>query len=178
MGRWSCRASTRRPGAWTCAWRRGAGPGQEQAPGAASLHPSGNRIEYRYSDLTGLTNLPGLVEWYANSEQGLEQGFTLPSPTGGGETIVLELAIDTELAARLTADGTAVEFVDASGAAVAALWQTCRPPTRPAALCRSPYRWQEGAWGEGRSLVLTVEAAGAAFPITLDPTITGLSDNA
>ncbi len=49
--------------------------GMVEAPGSASLHPSGDRIEYRYTDLSGL------IEWYVNSEQGLEQGFIVPSPS-------------------------------------------------------------------------------------------------
>ncbi|HSN77022.1 MAG TPA: integrin alpha, partial [Anaerolineae bacterium] len=79
------------------------------AEGAQPLQVAGNRVQYRYSNL--------VVE-YANTDQGVDQTFTLPAPLGGAEGIALELALDTDLAARLSDDGMAVEFAGASGAAV------------------------------------------------------------
>jgi hypothetical protein len=79
------------------------------AEGAQPLLVTGNRVEYRYSDL--------VVE-YANTEQGVDQTLSLPAPLGGAEGIALELALDTDMAARLSDDGMAVEFAGASGAAV------------------------------------------------------------
>ena len=105
------------------AWRLGLRPAVEDAheEGAhegSPLRVEGNRVEYRYSD-------SGLVEWYTNTEEGLEQGFSLPTgrgdpaPTARGEGIALEMELDTGLAARLSEDGTAVELAGAGGAAVA-----------------------------------------------------------
>ena len=153
--------------------------GVEQAPDRASLHPSGPRIEYRYPDPSGL------IEWYVNGEQGLEQGFTLAAPPGSEtagdrDAIVLELALDTDLAGRLAADG-AVELVDPAGAVVlryGSLYATDATgralPThlelvsgQASAVSRQP-----------SAIRLIVDAAAAVFPITLDPTITGLSPTA
>ncbi len=150
--------------------------GAPQAAGNASLQASGPRIEYRY---------PDLVEWYVNDEQGLEQGFTLAAPQGtdmarSTDAIVVELALATDLAARLAWDG-AVELVDPAGAVVlryGSLYATDAEghalPTRLALVSG-----QLSAVSRQRSAIrLTVDAAAAAFPITLDPTITGLSPTA
>ena len=91
------------------AWRLDLRVATEGAHGGAPLQVDGNRIEYRYAD--------GVVA-YANTEAGLEQRVTLAASPGRAGGIALELALDTDLAARLTADGTAVELADAAGAAV------------------------------------------------------------
>ena len=72
----------------------------------------GNRVEYRRT---------GLIEWYLNDERGLEHGFTLDAPPDGeGDLLVLEMALDTDLAPILTGDpaataGQAIEFARARG---------------------------------------------------------------
>jgi hypothetical protein len=148
--------------------------GAEAAPGEASLAADGNRIEYRY---------PGLVAWYVNTEQGLEQGFTLPAPAGEagarGE-LVLDLALATGLAPRLTADGAAVEFALAGDGAAggAAVLRYGDLHAIDAAGRTLPVRLEllgPSAIGHQPSAIrVAVDATGAVYPITLDPTITGL----
>ena len=155
--------------AWRLGLRLAAGGAHgEGAHGGAPLRGEGNRVEYRYSDLTGLSTLSGVVVWYENSEQGLEQRFSLPSPlllpspSGrgvGGEGIALEMALDTGLAARLSEDGTAVEFAAAGGAAVARydLLAVTDAQGQPVAARLEP---------AGRSLRLMV-AGEAAYPLAV-----------
>jgi hypothetical protein len=90
------------------AWGR---EGAHQPVPPATLHPGGNRIEYRRGVLT---------EWYVNDEQGLEQGFTLHSPpvSSSPDPLVLELVLTGDLTPHLIGDGTAIEFTTAGGVCV------------------------------------------------------------
>jgi hypothetical protein len=59
-----------------------------QKPAAATLSASGNRVEYKRRDLT---------EWYVNSSEGLEQGFTLSERPGtrdrGRDPLVIAMGV-------------------------------------------------------------------------------------
>ena len=146
--------------------------GAAQPPGVEELAIEGNRVEYHYAG--------GLVEWYVNNEQGLEQGFTLARPPAGAthaSPLQVEMAFTTSLEARQTADDAAVEFVDASGATVLRYGDLYAVDATGRALpCSLSLRGEDRS--EGAGLVLTVDTAGAAFPITIDPAITGLSPTA
>jgi PKD repeat protein len=144
-------------------------------PAPAEMVSDGNRLEYRRA---------GLSEWYTNDERGLEQGFTLDSPPPGeGETIVVEMALDTGLIPILTGDsgqapsgtsGQAVEFTlpegnvvllrysdlyayDAAGRQLPARMELsgCHRSARPGS-CR---------------LQLVVEGARARYPLRIDPLV-------
>ncbi len=80
--------------------------------GGGRLAADGNRIEYRYP------SLPGLTEAYANDEAGLRQELTLASALPGGGPGVIDLSMSGDLVASLSADGTAVELAAADGAPV------------------------------------------------------------
>jgi hypothetical protein len=109
---------------------------------------------------------PGLVEWYLNSPEGLEQGFTLERPPAGEGPLVLVLALSgarAELAGsklRLeTHSGRRLAFgdlaaQDADGAGVAA-------------------RFERSA--EDR-IALVVDDRGARYPLTIDPLLTATAD--
>ncbi len=83
------------------------------------------------------------------------------------------MALDTDLAVRLAADG-AVELVDPSGAAVLRYGELHAVDATGRALSTR----LELVSGQPSAIRLTVDAAAAVFPITLDPTITGLSPTA
>src|SRR6185437_11159829 len=74
--------------------------------GAARPAEVGDRVEYRR---------PGIVEWYADTPAGLEQGFTLPFPpcAGGGRGVVVELG--SGLRAVVSRGGREARLRDASG---------------------------------------------------------------
>jgi hypothetical protein len=109
---------------------------------------------------------PGLVEWFENSDAGLEQGFTLAArPDGRGE-LVLELALSEARAARRgddlvfsTAAGRrlrygALHVVDAAGRTLPARFELASP----------------------QRVRIAVDDAGAAYPIVVDPLLTQVAD--
>jgi hypothetical protein len=109
---------------------------------------------------------PGLVEWYANSPRGLEQGFTIEEQPAGRGSLLLELEVG---GARASRRGDRV-FLQA---------ETGR---------RLAYGGLAAADSEGRALVarlevpadsrlrLVVEDAGAAYPVVIDPLLTATAD--
>ncbi|NIN09521.1 MAG: hypothetical protein GTO76_12965, partial [Planctomycetales bacterium] len=127
-----------------------------------------------------------LTEWYFNDARGLEQGFTLarpptPSPAwvregvppqrlGAGDSLVLEMGIATDLRPRLTADGQAVLFADASGQSVlryADLHVTdATGHVFPARLEMDTHHVSRIT---DHALRIVIDDAGAAYPLTVDP---------
>ncbi len=132
---------------------------------AANLHSKGNRIEYRRELLT---------EWYVNDERGLEQGFTLFSPPrtanpGSQSAIVLELVLSGDLTASLSGDGQAIELTTRDRVQVLRYGDLAVTDaagrTLPAHLEVVTHH----------TLRITLDATHAVYPITVAPTITGLS---
>ncbi|MDR4469907.1 MAG: FG-GAP repeat protein [Nitrospira sp.] len=117
----------------------------------------GHRVEYRHGNL---------IEWYVNDQQGVEQGFTLKDrpARGAGESLRLELTVDSSLTAKWMGEGQGVQYRDVDGTAV----------LRYSGLV---------AWdATGRKLVarmapldgglaLQIEDQSAVYPVTIDPTI-------
>jgi hypothetical protein len=136
----------------------GVGRGEDLSPVApGELASEGSRVEIRRS---------GLVEWYANSPAGLEQGFTLAERPDGEGVLALELAVEHASASlrgervilatpvgRRLAYGKLV-VVDATGAPVAARLEVPEP---------------------GR-VRLVVADAGAPYPLKIDPLLTETAD--
>ncbi len=132
----------------------GWGRGDALAPVRSGVVSSnGARVEIRR---------PGLVEWYLNSPDGLEQGFTVDTRPGGEGPLTLELRVE-RARARLSAgrillatpSGRRLEYgklavVDARGAPVDSSL-TVPDPTR---------------------VHLTVADAMANYPLTIDPLLT------
>jgi hypothetical protein len=125
-------------------------------PAPATLTGTGNRVEYRRGDLT---------EWYVNSSQGLEQGFTLAQRPGegrDGEPLVIALGVSGGLRPAQKTGGDAVLFESDQGVVL-----------RYAGL---------RAWDAGGGLILAsrlevrdravrliVEDESAEYPLTIDP---------
>jgi hypothetical protein len=132
--------------------------GEERAPvPPGRVSSEGTRVEIRRRDL---------VEWYVNSRDGLEQGFTLARrPTGEGP-LVLEIAVSgarariagSELRIRTAAGRTlaygALAAKDAGGKALPARFETP---------------------GEDR-IALVVDDRGARYPVAIDPLLTATAD--
>jgi hypothetical protein len=137
--------------------------GEQHAAGAAQLSALGKRLEYQRG---------ALVEWYVNSEQGLEHGFTLSSPPGGaGDDLSLDLSLSGNLTPLLVEAGQAVEFSTPGGVSIlrygalhAADAAGKQLPARLELLTR-PFS----------GLRLHVDLSGASFPITIDPLLTSPS---
>ena len=108
--------SSRKNLAWQTDWRlKSVGYGAEQSlisPGV--LHSFENRIELRRDDI-------GLIEYFENQPDGLEQGFILNRKIDGANADKpLQIVLETSgnLQAKASADGQAVEMFDAGGAKV------------------------------------------------------------
>jgi hypothetical protein len=140
------------------AWGRA---GAVRPASSAQLQVRENLIEYQRD---------GLVEWYRNDEQGLEQGFTLLSaPEGGqpGGPLQLDLALGGNLVPEMILDGAGIELrtlIGDDGLRYGGLQATdATGQSLPAWLVL-----------QGSTLSIRIEDAGAAYPIEIDPTITGL----
>jgi hypothetical protein len=155
--------------------------GRVQPVAAAELVVSGNRIEYRRGELT---------EWYVNDERGLEQGVTLASSPGGrpqGSPLQFDLALLGNLTPALSDDGAAIEFTtpdgmrvlrysdlrahDATGRELPA----CLELTQSGITHHASPATYDATRRTQHALRIIVDDSNAVYPITIDPTLTGLS---
>lgn len=114
-----------------------------------------NRVEYRRGTLT---------EWYVNGPAGLEQGFTIATPPGPGEsgTLTLALGLSGNLKATVDANKTGVTLGgDQGGAAYRYAGLSAYDSTGQKLHSRLELR--------GKLLLLRVNAEGAQFPVIVDP---------
>ena len=134
---------------------RGYGYGETmQKVGAAVPEANLNRIDYRRG---------GLTEWYVNGPIGLEQGFTLSDPPrkGEGSLLTIALALSGDLQAAIDQNGGGLSL---SGDG--------KPVLRYAGLSardasgRALHAWLELS---GSELLLRTDAAGARYPVVIDP---------
>jgi len=136
------------------AWKRA---GQLQLAEPARLEADGARISYLRS---------GLVEWYVNGPQGLEQGFTISAASAGDDAAPIELrmALQGALTPRLDPDRKgltlhgAKDGVSVSYAGLSA-WDADGEPLGT---------WLELSPG---AISIMVDATGANYPLTIDPLI-------
>jgi hypothetical protein len=127
--------------------------------GAPRAGSTANRVEY-----AGRAAGAQVDEWYVNGPLGLEQGFTLgASPcTGAGGDVVIEVRTGG-LSAVASPGAEGLELWDAAGTArvrYTDLWAV------DAAGATLPARMETSAAG----IALRVDAHGARFPVTVDPT--------
>jgi hypothetical protein len=122
----------------------------------------GNRVEYTRHRIT---------EWYVNDEQGLEQGFTLEAPPEDPSSeswIHIELSFSGALTASASEDGKTIEFVTPGGVSVL-LYGKLRAIDAAGNLLAA------NMIVNGSSIRLRVDAAAAAYPVTVDPLTTSPS---
>jgi FG-GAP repeat len=105
----------------------------------------------------------GLDEWYANGPAGLEQGFTLERAPARRRTGPLTLAIDLSGVARASVErhGTGLTLAGAEGGRLlyrGLIATDARGRRLPAGLAL-----------RGGVLLVRVDAAGARYPLTVDP---------
>ena len=126
------------------------------APAPAAGRATKNRVDYASR---------GVSEWYANGPLGVEQGFTVASPSAadGAGRLTLSLALSGNLAPTLTAGGHGLDFQRAGKPIMA-------------------YRGLAASDARGRSLrawlvlrnggvLVRVDARGARYPVRIDPVI-------
>jgi len=128
-----------------------------QPVASAKPEASGNRVEYRRGAMT---------EWYLKGPAGLEQGFTISKPPVAGKsgTLTLVLALSGNLIATVDEAKTGLSI--ANGKKTFELRYTGL-----AAYDAGEHKLQ--AWLElrGRQLLVRVSAAGAHYPVVVDPYI-------
>jgi len=142
----------------TLSWVGVGRPGKLRAPGPGTVSSEQARVEVRRA--------AGLVEWYRNSPEGLEQGFELAKAAPGRGRLVLELALE-KATARALGDTlqlrsetgrflsySQVSARDASGRELAAVLEV-PDPTR---------------------IRIVVDDAGARYPVAIDPILTATAD--
>jgi hypothetical protein len=107
----------------------------------------------------------GLLEWYENRAEGIEQGFRIDAAPGyrrEGERLRLRLGVEGELRARRADEGQAVDLVTRAGERALRydhlkVWDAEGKDL--------PARMRV----EGKSVWLEVEDQGAVYPVTIDP---------
>lgn len=126
--------------------------------GAPRMRASENRLSYLR---------PAIEESYVNGPAGLEQGFVLehaPRGAGAAANLTLALALAGSSRASITRGGTSVSFGSARGSLTYGDLQA-----RDAS-GRSLPSWLTL---DGKTLALHVRLAGARFPVTIDPLLSG-----
>ena len=123
---------------------------------AVAPQAHGNRVLYAY---------PGLDEWYANGPLGIEQGFTLArAPAAAAEgPLTLSMALSGDTTAHLDPSGREV-LLTRSGRDLLRYGELTATDARGHAL----YSWLSAAGGH---LLLHVDAAGARYPVRIDPLV-------
>jgi len=129
----------------------------------ATAFSESNRIEYRRGPLT---------EWYVNTTLGLDQGFTIEAPPADGiEELVLEMTLDGDVTPALFESGNAISFRQEGSESTLtysglAAWDAVNAPLE------GRIELQTG----GSRLRLVVAVTNAAWPITVDPIFTQVTE--
>ncbi|HVN37628.1 MAG TPA: integrin alpha [Myxococcota bacterium] len=108
----------------------------------------------------------GLVEWYRNSSDGLEQGFDLETRPGGRGSLVLELAI---LDAAASVEDDAVVFRSETGRRLSYGRIEARDAAGKVVVARLEAP-------DPQRVRLVVDDSEAAYPLTIDPLLTASED--
>lgn len=124
----------------------------------------GNRVLYSH---------PGFSEWYLNGPLGIEQGFTIARAPAGRRMgpLTVAMALSGDAKATLEDGGQSIDFTHPGGATLRYTGLTVTD-ARGHRL-RSWLALGHGTLGHGTVLV-RVDARGAAYPITVDPLLQGV----
>ncbi len=165
--------------AWRWSWRLtafGRGPAARAVPPVPprTLH---GRAEFPY---------PGIVEWYENTPQGLEQGFDLAErPPGTGAVRVTAEVRVTGLHATSDRAGTAIRLFDPNGAEVLQYGNLFAVDSQgqglPARMDVSAVRRLPEADSNTDAdtflVQLTIDDSDAVYPVTIDPLLKSPASN-
>ena len=109
---------------------------------------------------------PGITEWYENSAQGLEQGFTLPDRMDGRGFLKLELAVKH---AQVSLRGNSIELATDSGRRL----RYGKLVAKDAAGHTLPSHMEVPSPNHIRLVIQDVEAT---YPLVIDPLVTAVPD--
>ncbi len=115
----------------------------------------GRRVEYARD---------GIVEWYENTDKGLEHGFTIPAAPEGDGRIAIALEVDSSLKGRTGDDGSRVDFYSSPGVREVSY---CKLVAFDATGRELAARMEAG----GARLAIHVDARDAAYPVIVDPLV-------
>lgn len=133
----------------------GRGGSMTELPAKAGPTAQGDTVSYERG---------GVVEWFANKPEGIEQGFTIASPPEGAAGQELRVDVSVQgLSARNEGGGIALH--DAQGGKVLGydklkVWDA-NGTELPARMT-----------GQGDRISILVADAGAVYPVTIDPVFT------
>ena len=146
---------------WVSNWRlRSFGYGAEQTLAAdGGWHSADNRVELRRDSQQ-------ITEWFVNSPQGVEHGFTLAARPGthkAGEALRLVMELKGDLTPRADENGQLLTLLERNGAE-ALRYEKLKVWDARGTNLSARMRTQSGeVW-------LEVDDAAAVYPITIDPT--------
>ncbi len=131
-----------------------------EAVGFTGLRAEEDRVELDRGRLT---------EWFVNTPQGLEHGFTIPvRPRTAGDRLVLDLALAGGLRPIFTEDGQAIDFYSSGNVSVLRYAKLSVADASGSAI---PARFEPIAGG----VRIVVDDADATYPLTVDPLATSAS---
>ena len=136
-------------------------PGAIVPVAPAVLRAENNRVDYARG---------ALVEWYVNTEKGLEQGFTIPvapaRPGDGPSSVVLELTLGGTLSAFPSEDRQAIDFRTPAG--VRAIHYAALRVTDAVGL-ELPAHMEAFSEAGMRGVRLVFDDRDARYPVSVDP---------
>ena len=110
-----------------------------------------------------------LVEWYVNSAQGLEQGFTVLQRPPGGGPLVLEMFLSGSLVPRLADRGRSVAFFHPGESLAVLSYSKLKVEDTVGQVMDS---WLELQTTTGQSVLrIIVDDTAARYPLRVDPLI-------
>jgi hypothetical protein len=135
-------------------------PGSLEAGSVAGLHAEQDRVELDRGPLT---------EWFVNTPEGLEHGFTVPvRPRAEGDRLVFDIAIAGGLRPVFAGDGQAIDFYSTGSISVL---RYAKLVVTDASGSNVPARMEPIAGG----VRIVVNDSDAIYPLIVDPLATSAS---
>jgi hypothetical protein len=145
------------PWEWRLSLRGWGRAGALNEPGVPAVRAGQDRVDFDRGPL---------AEWFVNSPQGLEHGFTVPvRPELEGNGLALDLAVEGGLRPVFAPDGKAVDFYSTGSVSVLRYGKLV---VTDAVGADVPARMEPIAGG----IRIAVEDSGAIYPLTIDPLAT------
>jgi hypothetical protein len=142
---------------WTWSWkttRFGRAPSPLASVAARPVHSQHGRVTYARD---------GFTEWYENRPEGLEQGFTIPTPPAGAGDILVVGRIDGTFSVSVGDEGTLL-FHDPRGEKILCYGRLVATDAQNSLLP------SELALA-GDEIRIRVDDTGATYPIVIDPVL-------
>ena len=138
-------------------------PESPEPVSAGAFAPLGRRVE---------RTRPGIVEWYVNSREGLEHGFTIAAPPRGSmasSEVFVEMSLSGSLSPTFSTDGQAIDFRGVNGSYAL---RYAKLVVVDAAGMRLPARLEGFTEPGVRGIRIRFDDEGARYPVTIDPMTT------